>query len=153
MEETASITYHSSLALSQNRFTFLPFQRRFIFLFTAVRVIFCHSCHRTRSSERTLSVCSPVLSGFASALVRGGSFHDPQCNANVRVRVQARSPSGALGAIGAKKCHIIIQKHCLSGLTPLILWRLHKLLTVKLSTHSLPRLCLFRSLSLLIDLI
>lgn len=60
-------------------------------------------------------------------------LHNPQRNANFEVHVQLCNPSGAQGDKGGKICHILIRNRCLSSFTPLILWRFHKLLTVKLS--------------------
>lgn len=145
MEETASITYHSSLAVSQNQF--LSFSVKIYSSFHSSQddvLSESYSCviEHALWKGRALSVAWSSLAPLQSYERKG--LHKPRCNANVHVQLWC--PRGLQGKI----CHILIQNHCLSSFKPLILWRLHKLLTVKLSTPSLSPSV---SPSLLIDLI
>lgn len=74
---------------------------------------------------------SCVSCAWLSSLQKQKWLPNPQHNANVQVHVWLCSPTAAQEAFGAK------DSISLSSFTPLIQWSFHKLLTVKLSGHTL----------------
>lgn len=133
MEETASTTYHSLLAVSQTRSIFLSFHWTLFFSSQRGRMM---RRHRTHSGKKIKIRCLVAESTHFTPELRGQTRSQPAVLLQCKCPIPCPSlwTPRSLRGLQTKTCFILLQNYSLSSLTPLIPWRLNTLLNVKFST-------------------
>lgn len=106
-EETASITYQSSLAVSQNRFIFFSFPVKIYSSPHSSQDDVLSDSYSCVTEHAPWKVRARSVIKSSLALLKhyeGKCLHNPRCNANVRVHVHVQlcNLSGAQGASRAR---------------------------------------------------